>query len=176
MRIKMPALSRKAWIYTAIGSLLIAGGSAFGISQAMASIPDSSGVIHGCYRTTTGELRVIDSATSSCLGDETSLNWSQGPGTAGPDGLAVTVVDASQGYPSTQAYAECPAGEPYVIGGGGSPSGPSLTASEPWDFTTNTTIGNQTTGSYAETTDQYGWMLRFASTSATPWAYAICSA
>jgi hypothetical protein len=54
---------------------------------AYSSIPDASGVIHGCY-TTQGSrtLRVIDSA-ESCLGSETALNWSQ-QGPAGPTGPA----------------------------------------------------------------------------------------
>lgn len=51
---------------------------------ALASIPDGSGVIHGCYKTADGKLRVIDSATETCDSGETALNWSQ----AGPQGPA----------------------------------------------------------------------------------------
>jgi hypothetical protein len=48
-----------------------------------ATIPDSAGVIHGCYVTSTGQLRVIDSVTATtCNSDESSLEWSQ----AGPTG------------------------------------------------------------------------------------------
>jgi hypothetical protein len=55
---------------------------------AYASIPDSNGVIHGCYVRTTGKLRVIDSGGKGCEKGERPLNWSQtGPiGTTGPTG------------------------------------------------------------------------------------------
>jgi hypothetical protein len=67
---------------------LTAGGIAY------ASIPDASGVIHGCYLTKNGSLRVIQSPGGACVSGETALNWSQtGPkgatgarGTAGTDG------------------------------------------------------------------------------------------
>jgi hypothetical protein len=56
---------------------------------AYASIPDSSGVIHGCYKTTGGGLRVIDTDRgATCTTGEKSLNWNQtGPqGATGPRG------------------------------------------------------------------------------------------
>ena len=53
---------------------------------AYASIPDSNGVIHGCYKTVGGSLRVIDNdAGATCNGAETPLNWSQ-TGPQGPQG------------------------------------------------------------------------------------------
>src|SRR4051794_1772017 len=63
----------------------------FGIvSVVQAAIPDSNGVIHGCILQN-GNLRVIDSATSACKRNETSLDWNQtglrGPaGATGPTG------------------------------------------------------------------------------------------
>jgi hypothetical protein len=65
------------------GALLAAGGIAY------ATIPDSSGVIHACYKTTQGTLRVIDTGNAqTCSSSETPLNWSQtGPqGQQGPQG------------------------------------------------------------------------------------------
>jgi hypothetical protein len=54
---------------------------------AYASIPDSNGVIHGCYVKTIGKLRVIDSGGKGCEKGEKPLNWSQtGTGTIGPTG------------------------------------------------------------------------------------------
>jgi hypothetical protein len=50
---------------------------------AYASIPDANGVIHGCYRKTTGELIVIDSGGKGCEEGWKPLNWSQ----TGPTGL-----------------------------------------------------------------------------------------
>ena len=60
------------------------------VSVAYASIPDSNGVIHGCYDKNNGQLRVIDPAVSSCNPSETPLQWSQtGPqGPMGPQGPA----------------------------------------------------------------------------------------
>ena len=60
------------------------------VSVVQAAIPDSNGVIHGCVASQ-GDLRVIDSATSECKRNETSLDWNQtgvqGPvGATGPTG------------------------------------------------------------------------------------------
>ncbi len=64
----------------AVVALVVAG-------IAYAAIPDSSGVIHGCY-SKSGALRVIDSS-GKCANGELALNWNQqGPkGDIGPSGL-----------------------------------------------------------------------------------------
>jgi Collagen triple helix repeat (20 copies) len=73
----------------------IAGLGALGVvAGVQAAIPDSGGVIHGCYSTSVahtpvGALRVIDTAKSqSCSSWEAALNWNQkGPtGPVGPPG------------------------------------------------------------------------------------------
>jgi hypothetical protein len=71
---------------------------------AYASIPDSSGVIHGCY-TNNQVLRVIDSATQTCAMNETALNWNQtGPqGPAGPTGA--TGPAGADGAPAIALWA-----------------------------------------------------------------------
>ena len=57
-----------------------------------ASIPDGSGVIHGCYsdRGATGrngtQLNIVDTATSGCSGGQTAVQWSQ-TGPPGPPGV-----------------------------------------------------------------------------------------
>jgi hypothetical protein len=54
-----------------------------------AAIPDSSGVIQGCYQKDHGQLRVIDTQEhQSCKHSEVPLSWSQtGPqGATGPQG------------------------------------------------------------------------------------------
>jgi len=65
---------------------------------AYASIPDGSGVIHGCVAKKDGSLRVIDTgAGGSCsAAKETALNWSSGVG--GPSGgnPNVWTVDGGQ--------------------------------------------------------------------------------
>src|ERR671934_1247794 len=62
------------------GILAVAGGVAY------ATIPDSNGVISGCYSKTSGSLRVIDSSTQSCASTENPISWNHtGPtGPAGP--------------------------------------------------------------------------------------------
>src|SRR5436190_11557664 len=77
-------------VLIAVGVGLAAGGIAY------ASIPDGTGVIHGCYKTTGGSLRVIDTSVGgNCNSSETPLSWSQtGPkgatGARGPTGAAGT--------------------------------------------------------------------------------------
>ena len=57
--------------------LFAAGISLLGII-AYASIPDAGGVIHGCYKTSNGSLRVIDSPAVQCdARNETPISWNQ---------------------------------------------------------------------------------------------------
>lgn len=55
---------------------------------AYAAIPDSGGVLHGCYNAVNGNTRIIDAANSSCRTPEVAIQWNvQGPaGVAGPQG------------------------------------------------------------------------------------------
>ena len=48
------------------GALLVTAGIAY------ASIPDSSGVIHGCFGKSGGDLRVIDNTVTNCQKTESS--------------------------------------------------------------------------------------------------------
>ena len=68
-----------------MGALAVAGLALGGI--AYASIPDSSGTIHGCYKKN-GDLYVIDDAQGACKNNESALSWNeQGPqGLQGPPG------------------------------------------------------------------------------------------
>jgi hypothetical protein len=70
-------------LIAAVSMLAVAG-------IAYATIPDSGGVIHGCYTTKDGSLRVIDpGAGGACdAKKETALDWNQtGPtGATGPQG------------------------------------------------------------------------------------------
>jgi hypothetical protein len=68
---------------------LVSGGAVW------ATIPDSSGVIHACYKTSNGALRVIDTGLGgTCAASETALQWNQTgpPGPAGPAGATHVVV------------------------------------------------------------------------------------
>jgi type VI secretion system secreted protein Hcp len=85
----------------AIAVLLVSAG------LAAASIPDAGGVINGCYNSTTGALRVIDTAvTPSCASGEIALNWNQtGPrGPAGPVGPPGPGADTPAGQ---KAFLTC---------------------------------------------------------------------
>jgi hypothetical protein len=83
---------RRRWVVIAASVLVALGASA---AIAYATIPDSEGVIHGCYKTVGGALRVINTDEGgACLASETSLAWNQtGPqGEPGPPGQSVDVV------------------------------------------------------------------------------------
>jgi hypothetical protein len=126
----------------------LAGAGLFGIATAVdASIPDSNGLIHGCYSKTTGALRVIDTAKNQKCGTaELALSWNQrgpkgmrgasgatgitgmqGPtgtrGSTGPTGTFSTanptVIDTTVPVTgyTTFAYAYCPTGTHIYTGG-----------------------------------------------------------
>lgn len=72
---------RKLIITAAIAVAVAISGGAI----AYASIPDSAGVIHGCYTVKGGALRVIYTAKGqTCTTGQHGLNWNQkglqGPG------------------------------------------------------------------------------------------------
>jgi len=90
---------RKLLVALAITLSIVAVGVAY------ATIPDSAGVIHGCYKTADGKLRVVDSATQTCASGESSLNWNQAgpPGPQGPPGTPAvqSTVTSSDEFAAT---------------------------------------------------------------------------
>ena len=67
----------------------VVGAGLAGGAVTFAAIPDSGGVIHGCYQKNVGNLRLIEpSAGDSCRPSEVGIDWSQtGPkGAPGPQG------------------------------------------------------------------------------------------
>jgi hypothetical protein len=60
------------------------------VTFASATIPDSNDVIHACYDSKSGDLRVIDAPSKACAKFEVSLSWDQHglPGPVGPAGPA----------------------------------------------------------------------------------------
>lgn len=66
------------------------GGSVIviGAATVLATIPDTGGVIHGCFQQNNGQLRVIDPSVDRCLPSESAISWNQNgsQGPAGPTG------------------------------------------------------------------------------------------
>jgi hypothetical protein len=82
MRLLSSGRARWAALGTAVGAFA-AGGIAY------ASIPDTGGVFHACYKKNGGQVRLVNSA-SDCTSAETAAEWNQtGPtGATGPTGPA----------------------------------------------------------------------------------------
>jgi hypothetical protein len=110
----------------AVVAAVVIGGIAY------ASIPDGNAVIHGCYATRDGALRVIDtSAGESCTKKETPLDWNQ----TGPTGAtgSTGVTGPAGPFPTTL------------------PSGKTLTG----DYRTS----RSTDGDYADDTQSFAFPL-----------------
>lgn len=109
----MQMKTRAIAIGTAAACMLTAGGWL----TAYASIPDSSGVIHGCYNKGSGSLRVIDTSVSTCHGGATPLDWSQtGPqGPQGPQGPAGP-AGATHAWAATSASVVAPSDPNELLG------------------------------------------------------------
>jgi hypothetical protein len=145
----------------AVALLLLGGGIAY------ASIPGPDGVVHGCYKNSTGMLITIDSA-AACPTGYTALNWNQtGPqGPAGTDGTNGTdgangvsgyeVVQGSISLPNDGnlhvGTISCPTGK-VALGSGWSPDIQRAQPSEDldgvptgigWDYTVRTAGGGGT--------------------------------
>jgi hypothetical protein len=126
--------SRSAVVVAIAAAVALAAGVAY------ATIPDGQGVIHACYKSDGGQLRVVDAA--SCNPSETALTWSQagpqgppgekgdpGPkgdpgadGSQGPSGLASVIHVAhvfQTSFQITGGDVPCPSGT-TVLGGGAS--------------------------------------------------------
>ena len=108
-------------LHTRVGRMLLASVALLALAGgiAYAQIPDTNGVIHGCYTKSTGAIRIIDDGVTTCKQGETSLNWNQ-KGAQGPIGPA--------GPAGTQGPAG-PTGEPGPAGpqgpkGDAGPAGP----------------------------------------------------
>jgi hypothetical protein len=99
MRFLLSGRARWAALGVIVGALA-AGGIAY------ASIPDTGGMFHACYKTVGGQVRLVESA-NDCNGSETATTWSQtgqlawahvaGDGTVLGSSGNVTVARASPG-------------------------------------------------------------------------------
>jgi hypothetical protein len=85
---------------------------------AYASIPDSGGVIHGCYGNASGALFLATSPSNTCHPGLTPLAWSQ-TGPQGPQGIqGVKGVDGTNGIDGTNGSDGAP-GAPGPTGAAG---------------------------------------------------------
>lgn len=97
---------KKRSAFAAVAVMLFA----VGLGVAYATIPDSQGAIHACYKTDSGQLRVVDS--SACNASETPLSWSQA-GSQGAQGPPGPQGPAGPAGPGNAVYSE------VASGGGG---------------------------------------------------------
>jgi hypothetical protein len=137
--LKLNLRHRGLWLLAVVSAAAIGGGVAY------ATIPDASGVIHGCYKNANGQLRVIDPAVSQCLPSETAISWNQTgpPGPPGPPGISGYEEKTHQVFVSAGAFTNvsvsCSAGK-KVFGGGfdiETPDDVKVFSSEPTDGSGN---------------------------------------
>ena len=71
------SLVPKSRVSAALLAVVVTAGVALTVGVSSASIPDSNGVIHACYKVKNGQLYVNDTATSpACKSGRAPLNWS----------------------------------------------------------------------------------------------------
>jgi hypothetical protein len=137
MKVHVKSRRRLVALAAAVAGLALVGGIAYAV------IPDSSGVIHGCFKTASGALRVIDPSTTSCLPSETAISWNQ-VGPPGPPGAVSGYEEKThQVFVSAGAVANvsvsCSTGK-KVLGGGfdiETPDDVKVFSSEPSDGSGN---------------------------------------
>ena len=122
---------------------------------ALATIPDSNGVIHGCYMKNGGTLRLVDDS-SQCKSNETTLDWNKqgvaGPlgaqGPQGPQGPQGDKGDTGAQGPQGPDGAQGPKGDTGATGPAG-PQGPagSVNGLE-WVWSPKQTFGGLPTSTF----------------------------
>jgi hypothetical protein len=168
----------KRWKVAAVGSgivLAVTGGVAW------ATIPDGSGQIHACYKTGSGELRVVDpSAGGTCKPSESALVWSQ-TGPAGADGAtSVAIRTHTQTVTAGGSFtftALCEPGE-KATGGGWRMDGPVPSGAPP--VTVLGTVPQSSSPEPAAGETPIGWKVIGASSQDGSdhdvTAFAVCAA
>src|SRR6187551_3313186 len=117
------SMRRQRLRYAVIAATVLFGGLA---TSALAQIPDSNGVIHACYHTSNGGLRVVNDA-SECGTSEQELTWFQSgapgsvgaTGPTGPAGPAGSAGSAGPGGPVGPAGPAGPSGPQGAPGADG---------------------------------------------------------
>ena len=165
-------MSKKSTFIVAVVAFAV-----LGAGVATATIPDSTGTIHGCYKKANGNLSIIDTGNgATCQSSETAVAWSQkgvqglaGPqgvqgqqgsqGSAGPDGVddySIATAQATTSSGHASALASCPTGSVAVGGGFDVPASANVTP-------------------YESESDGAGWLVTFyGDDGVTFTAYAVC--
>jgi len=107
-----PQFVRRVAALVIVAGALVVGGVAY------ASIPDSSGIIHGCLQKIVGNLRVVDPSTDTCRSSEVNLDWNQtGPtGVRGPTGAVGPTGATGPTGAAGQTGATGPTGPAGIVG------------------------------------------------------------
>ncbi|MGO9153032.1 MAG: carbohydrate-binding protein [Acidimicrobiales bacterium] len=74
-----PHKPKRRWLRAGAAGVVLASGLAVVTGAlAFASIPDANGVFHGCVRTATGAIRIIDTGQNqTCRAGETAVSWNK---------------------------------------------------------------------------------------------------
>jgi hypothetical protein len=111
-------MMRRKLVGVALAAALVGGV----VGVAAASIPDSSGVIHGCYKTNNpnrGQVVVIDTdAGQTCSSGYTTLNWNKSA-SAGYEivsNVQSVALDDTNLW-TADPFIDCPVGKVAVAGG-----------------------------------------------------------
>ncbi|HEX7771270.1 MAG TPA: hypothetical protein VF435_02545 [Pyrinomonadaceae bacterium] len=105
-----------------------------------ASIPSANGVIHGCYDTSKGTLRLIDNAVTQCKTTESAISWSQ----TGPQGpIGPTGPQGPQGAQGPTGTANIPSSRSFLLADAAIQPSPSQQQGVPinWDVVQYDTLG-----------------------------------
>lgn len=99
----MSSLSSRTLRLFLFTAAILAGAAGVSYATGLATKEAPPAVIHGCVKTVSGDLRVVDASTTSCLASETAISWNQTgqpgvPGAKGDPGV-VASLDALNGVP-----------------------------------------------------------------------------
>lgn len=154
MKLSMPMLR---WFLIGAGCSFIAVGAV-----AYASIPDATGVIHGCFKPG-GTVRLVDGA---CRAGETAIAWDQ-------QGTPAFIVQWRHDQGVGLARAMCLPGE-RLVGGGGFIEAASGNGSDPVFMRQSHPI-QDAGGVIADGTAATGWQVASSNFADTAVAFAACA-
>ena len=145
-----------------------------GATIATATIPAADGTVHGCVKSSKGQLYVIDPSAGQTCGKDNVLDWSK-PGDGGLEGLpGPKGVTGAQGSPGSSGYETMRDQENADSGGNGSAeadcSNGKVAVAGGYELSSSLVPLHS-----APTSDGSGWVVYVTGTpNAVFAAYAIC--